>query len=333
MAYSRTFLKPLNSIFSLAYVGTLFLISILPKRSAFSIARLLGRLRYARGGRALTRQRTLMRTGLGASTEEISESLKRSFELSVCEDLECCLYPRQTSNNINELIELQGIEKLDSTLKKGRGAIIYSAHIKGLATFIGALAHYGYKLNLVMQKRAAGRNFIERWFYERRNTLFNRLPGCRILWLQSSLSAVAVQAAHALKRNEIVIIVVDQTSSNYNVEVNFCNGRAIFPRGPAVLARLTGASLLDVWVHRDQRRWLPQVAEIGAPIVASRDIAGTTQLCASRLEEKILRYPASWNGWLFSKCVLWDSSDEQELKVLDDAGAQPEAQVEPMQSA
>ena len=291
---------------TILYWFPLLLISFLPRRPAFGIASHVGRLKYRRWRSRIKLQRANMELRLGASPEQVEGWLERSFELATYEDLECCFYPRMTKENIGGFIEIRGLENLTSALGRGKGVILYSGHVRGHFTFFVALGLLGYRLNLISSPGRSGRNLIESWFYgRRRTTLMEEKLGYRILLMQPPNFGIAVQAANALKRNEGIIIEVDLPLTRQNAEVCFLNGRARFPYGPALLAQVTGAPLLNFYLYRTDKR-LPQIAEIGPPFYVSNDLAGAIQHCATQIGDKIFQYPASWNTWLFSKWNLWE---------------------------
>jgi len=105
--------------------------------------------------------------------------------------------------------------------------------------------------------------------------------------------AVALHVSRALKRNEMVGIIIDVSFNERNAEVDFLGGRVQFGAGPAHLARATGAPILPFYVYRPER-WHPQVVEIGPPIYASDDPVATMQQCVSSPEERTRQYPADW---------------------------------------
>jgi len=292
------------TINTLTYRSLLSLTSFLPRKLAFQVARKVGNLRYSKKRLAIELHRDL-ESALGASPEQIEDWLKRSFELATCEDLESHLYSRVTRETISELIELRGIHHLALALDRGKGVILCSGHVRGHYTFFAALGLLGYKPNVIGHPPVYGPSPIERWFYQRRDTLMQRKLGCRFLLIEPDNFGVAVQAANALKRNEVVTIEIDKTSSRRTVEVRFLDGRVPFPSGPALLAQVTGAPLLNFFVYRPDQ-WTPQIAEIGPPLYVADDLVSSIQRCARFLEERILQHPAEWYHLWFPKWRLWN---------------------------
>ncbi len=241
---------------------------------------------------------------LRAAPELAQSWLKRSFELAACADLERYLLPRMTGEDFLRRVEVRGLENLDTALSRGKGAILYSGHVWSSLTFPFALCVLRYKVNWVGRRSRGNPTRIEYWLHTTRKAQLLERVGCRFLWIEPDNFGVAVQATNALRRNEVVIILTDLSFSKQNTEVLFLRQQMDFPSAPVFMAQITGAPLLDFFVHRMQE-WVPQIAEIGSPYYAADDLVGAAQHCASRLEEKILQHPSEWVPWLAPDAQLW----------------------------
>jgi len=113
---------------------------------------------------------------------------------------------------------------------------------------------------------------------------------------------VAVQAAKALRRNEILLVLIDARFGNEAVEADFLNRRLPMTSGHVVLAQACRAPLLSFFV-RSSDTDLPRIAEIEEPYYASDDVDASVQHCISSLERKIVDSPADWI-W-FHERVAW----------------------------
>ena len=230
---------------------------------------------------------------LDGSPAERRRWKRRAFELSAVEDLEFFLMRRFGASKVPRLVEVRGVEHLAAALRGGRGAVLYSGHIHSHHAAFAALRMLGYPLNVVGSPPVFGPSQAEVDFQRRRHELLEREFGCRFLYMQSGDFAVAVRAAHALRRNEVVALLIDKTVSPHTVEAAFLGGRQPFPVGPALLAQSTGAAMIDFYAHRD-RRWFPLVVELGRAHLAADDVQAAMAECASRLERHIRRHPAEW---------------------------------------
>lgn len=290
---------PLPTLRAVAYWSSLFLASWLPRGLGFRIASWIGRLDFRRRRRRILPQIAYLHRKLGGSPEQIEGWVRRSFALAARDDLEIFLYPRITAATVGRLIEIRGLENLASAIERGRGAILYSGHVRGQGAFFAALALLGYPPNVISRGVPSPRHPIDLQLSARRTAFLEHRLGCRFLQVAPD-PGVAFHAARALQRNQVVTIAIDLPLARQNVEVRFLDGVARFPSGAALLAQVTGAPLLSFFVHHAGEA-RPPVAEIGPPYHPSPpdDLAACMQHCASRLEEKIREHPGNWNTWLF----------------------------------
>jgi KDO2-lipid IV(A) lauroyltransferase len=255
---------------------------------------------------------------LGIGREQAESVLRRSCELEASEFLEGCYIRFRSKRRIDDLVEIRGLDNLTAALEQGRGAILYSGHIRGQFSFFAALGAKGFKPNPVRLQLRSLQLPIRRWFGDRFNSLMASKFDCRFLWTERDSFGVAVLAANALRRNEVVNILIDLSFSAENAEVDFLGQPARFPLGPILLAQATGAPLLDYYVHRTDE-WVPQIAEIGPALEVSAGTEATIQECARRLEERIRSHPADWGPWLIEDWKLFATWDDHEPWALLDA--------------
>ena len=269
---------------------------LLPRKMGYRTAAGLARRRFRSRRSQLALRIGEMESLLGADRDTVERWLERAFESGASEQLDVSVHHRMTQQNVTRFGQVEGAEHLQWALRQGRGAILVSGHVYGLFTFFVALALRGLRVNMLTlppnREPAAFRGFKRRRF----EYLTDQL-GIRPLSIETSNFAVAVQARNALSRNELVTIVIDQSSSKPLVDVDFLSGRAQFPLGPALLAQASGAPLLPFWIHRPDG-WRPQIAEIGEPLFVEADLEAAVARCAAWLEGRILADPPSWSLWL-----------------------------------
>jgi lauroyl/myristoyl acyltransferase len=114
---------------------------------------------------------------------------------------------------------------------------------------------------------------------------------------------VAVQAAAALRANEIVMICSDAAPLDEDqartIEVPFLGRHARLLPGVVSLARLTGAPVLMAFVHRsaDYRH---QVLEISPPVPMHGGTVAVFGRCVAAMDAAIRSNLAEWDFWLES---------------------------------
>ena len=274
------------------YLIVLRVAARLPLSIGYAVARLVGRLRYRFRPRPLHVNADVMRA-LGAAPAQVEGWARQNCELRASGELEASRYPRMSREAFARLIRIEGLENLDAALAKGRGALLYSCHSWSSHTFFGALAALGYPPTIVGYPPGRELAPAERSFLRRRAAALEKRFGCRFIWMQAGNLGVAVKAANVLRRNGIVVMLVDFPHRKSAVEVRFLEHRSSFTLGPAFVAKEIGAPLLDFFIHRE-KGWFPQVAEIGAPFWVQGNPEEAAQECASMLEPHVRRDPAAW---------------------------------------
>ena len=215
---------------------------------------------------------------------------------------------------LRRLVEIRGREHLEAALAAGKGAILCSAHFgshaSGLSvlhasgfpvTHIGRWDHnYNYDYR-VKYNRRTGVSSAERWFWElvyaRPLLRYRQRPNIEP-W--PGRPQVAMQAAAALRANEVVSISIDAPPLDNEraraVEVPFLGRRARLLPGVVTLAQLTGAPVLMAFLYR-KADYRHQVWEISAPVPLEGDTATAFGRCAAEVSAAIRRSPAHWNLW------------------------------------
>jgi KDO2-lipid IV(A) lauroyltransferase len=237
---------------------------------------------------------------------------------------------RRGAGPLRRLVDIRGREHLEAALAAGKGAILCSAHFGSHASGLSALHasgfpvthvgrwdhNYNYDYRVKYDVRV-GVSSAERWFWEtvyakpvlryRQRPNIEPWPG---------RPQVAMQAAAALRANEVVSISIDAPPLDNEraraVEVCLLGHQAQLLPGVVTLAELTGAPVLMGFVRRgaDYRH---QVWEISAPMPLDGGTATAFGRCVAEVSAAIQKSPAHWN--------LWHTVDLARLGLID---TQPE---------
>lgn len=253
----------------------------------------LAALRYRRYFSGIRPQAANLSDRLGVPSDDAEAILRRSFELELYAIADGIRMESRPAAGAISMIEIQGLDRLDTALQAGAGAVLTTGHVDGLTVFFIALGRLGYRPSLIRLRAHDRKGLIARWLYERYNRRLER-HGCDSLWMEPGGVGVGIQALRTLRRNHIVISPIDLTQSTDNAAVSFFGETAPFPRGMALLARSAGAPLFDVFVYRAADAGL--VATIG-PQHDVTDVDIAVQHSASALEEAIRVHPADWRPW------------------------------------
>jgi len=138
-----------------------------------------------------------------------------------------------------ENIDAIGIENLDNALKEGKGAIIVGFHIGNLDLGIRALGYAGYPVNAIVQKLEL--QDADRFIQKPRSDAGVKLIG---------ETEGVLPAFRALKRNEIVALMIDGKVYEKGILVELGNRKILVPGGVAAMSIRSGASILPCCLIR-----------------------------------------------------------------------------------
>ena len=190
-------------------------------------------------------------------------------------------------DSMRERIEIEGDEHFDEAIAYGRGIIFTGAHMGSLEVASTLVLLKGFKITSVAERLP--------------KMLMDWLIACRAEMGVELLPAVGSGMAlvRRLRRGEMVALVVDLGISNGDgLKVRFFGHETMFPRGPARLARLSGAPIVFGWAARKPRG--RYVAHVSAPILSNRDLdpeedaRQITRRIVSEFEQAVRRYPEQW---------------------------------------
>jgi KDO2-lipid IV(A) lauroyltransferase len=186
-------------------------------------------------------------------------------------------------------IPIEGAERLEAALARGRGVVAVTAHLGGF-TMVPIRLAVDHPVSLVANRpddaRVAG--LLDRC---------REVVGVATVPVRPAREA-ARGALVALREGRVLVLLADEFKTG-GVEVEFLGHPASAPRGPVTLAMRTGAALLPVFALRgpDDRLRLEVGAEIelergGDPVV---DVSTNAARVCAEIEETIRRHPEQWN--------------------------------------
>lgn len=193
--------------------------------------------------------------------------------------------------------EWHGIDHLRSALAQGRGVVLITAHLGNWELGGTLLALDGYPINVVTLEEPTGELTRTRDEYRQR-------LGIRTIALGENKFAF-VEMIAALRRNEIVCMLVDRPYAETGAPVEFFGRRTAFSSAPVLLWQHTGAAVIPAFVLQNPGGCYNAFAE--APFAfeafASREesLARNTQQLASAFEKIIRAHPEQW----FNFVPIW----------------------------
>jgi Kdo2-lipid IVA lauroyltransferase/acyltransferase len=241
-------------------------------------------------------RKRIIRNLTAAFGKSYSDSTKKGVARGIQEhfirNLVDCFLQFSRSTHAREIIDVLGMEHLDSALRKGKGVIALGAHIGNFVLLGTRIGSEGYKFHTLFRIPPDPRI----------HTLISRfLPAYRYSVIPSSPRRTAVRKIlEALKKNEIVYILGDNLRKG-NVDALLFGQRVPSPRGPVSLALRSGAPLVPMYLVRNYQGSMQLVIEPELEMARNGSLAESitdnTRRVVGYLESLIRRYPDQWN-WL-----------------------------------
>lgn len=264
------------------------LAAVLPIRISYAIAIAIGQLVYTSWGEKRRSAIANMRCVLGPDVSEaVVRRMARNSFRHYCKYVVEFLRFGRRSEEVAALVNTTGLHNIDAALEAGKGAIIVGLHFGNWDLAGAVLASRGYPVNVV----------AESFEPAKLNALIQKPR------LNSGLRIIPVDAAshgvlRALRRNEILGLLIDRPDFKDGVPVRFCGAITSVPAGAAALALRTGARILPGILVR-----LPNNTFRGivGPAIAfeptgdyEHDIQALTQRVFEALEAFVYAYPDQW---------------------------------------
>jgi KDO2-lipid IV(A) lauroyltransferase len=198
-------------------------------------------------------------------------------------------------NEVLDLVEVAGIEHFEAARQLGRGVIVITGHLGNYELGAAWLAASGYPAHGVVEDvEPAILQLLEK---------YRTATGMRTI----SRNRGARDAYRVLKSGEVLCLVADRVIGDVSdgVEVPFCEGRRVVPKGPALLALATRAPIVVGFAFRTPagpRRYRITLEPPIMPDGTEPDAALTlTRRIADRLSAGVRAHPDQWfvfqPGW------------------------------------
>jgi KDO2-lipid IV(A) lauroyltransferase len=183
---------------------------------------------------------------------------------------------------------IDGEEHLRAAFAPGRGVILVTGHIGNWELGGVLFGHQGVKVNVVTLPDGIRQIDAIREIYRREYSIDT------IVLDGSPFASLELMAA--LKRGEMVAMLVDRWGKADGVPAAFLGGTQYLPRGPFALSRATGAPILPAFVVRDGAVYRGIFDE---PFVVERDEFGPYAARLSEVLERVIgRYPEQWYNFV-----------------------------------
>lgn len=236
------------------------------------------------------------------SEARIQETARESFRHLGMTLVEFFLrQPRITAEEVAREVRFEGQEHYEAAFKRGKGVLLITAHYGNWEMMGPRLHQVGYQVSAV--SRTADDPGTERMIEEIRTR-------CGLLSIPRRQAARMGLAA--LRRNEILAILLDQNAAEGGVFVSFFGYPASTATGPAVFALKTGAAIVPTFSIREadgthtMKAWPPIYPEATGD--RATDVQRLTAEITRVIEMQIRERPELWS-WLHNRWKLQPAED------------------------
>ena len=275
---------------------TVWFLSHLPLRPALALGAGVGSLAFC----FMSRRRQIaldnvhQAFGKQMTPQEEKRIVRESFKNLGRILIEFCRIPRLNSSNLSRLVEIEGLEKVERSLAKGRGVVLITAHFGNWELMAQALAVRGYAPRVVV--RPMDWAPLEMLVTEIRTAL-----GTKLISKWQGMAEIL----STLRAGEALGILMDQnTVAREGVFVDFLGRPACTTMGVALAAIRTGAPVHSGHIVRLGKGRHRMFFSDEIPVITTgdlhKDIETNTARFSQALESFIRAHPDHWL-WLHQR--------------------------------
>lgn len=233
--------------------------------------------------------------------EDMVRIIRRDvFKNLVVNGMEVFHFQRLNKKRISDMISYEGLENLNTALKRERGVILLHAHFGNEELLMPALGYLGYRVNQVASRWNKTNesdtgiprllNWVDGYAYKKKIGYREGLP-VNFIYVDRYLRGIY----RVLKNNEILLLTSDGREGNDWLEVKLCGKTALFSPGPMRIAFRSNATVLPIFIVREEdkthRIIIHKPLELNRTGNRDTDILDNTQSFADILSNYIIKYP------------------------------------------
>lgn len=261
----------------------------LPLRLCYTLAGAMAYASYALSPRIRDDARASAAHVLGQAKDssEVSKAARRCVRNYGKDVVELCRYggrPAETEARVT----FEGLDRLDAALGEGKGVILVGLHLGSWDVGATYLAQHHYPLNAVVLS-STGNDNLDRFMYNLRSAAgIGVIPSNAGIW----------QAAEALRRNEVLALLLDGPTEGKSVKVRLLGSYVQLSPGAAALALRTKAAVLPACTVRLPDNRFQGFIGDKVPSGSGGDFHGSletfTQRMLDSLQGFVQQYPDQW---------------------------------------
>lgn len=292
--YHYNFLNK-NFVYKLIAFGAVYF----PRKLADEIGKVIAALLYFTLKDVRTRQYKNIRHILGDGADERQVRL---IVLKVWRNwgqylLDFFRFSNLNSGNLHNFVaEIKGKDIIDKALAKGRGAIIFTAHLGHWELGALCLKLTGYKTNVIMSPYESHDVNITVGKIRKKN-------GIETIPIDEESPTFIIKILKALRNNELITIQGDRDVEKKGIMLSFFGEPAYFPKGPMLLAMKTKSPVIPAFTVIDNDGLYHSIAgeeiQIEDTGNEERDLKINMERMVRVIEQYVRKYPEQWYNFYY----------------------------------
>ena len=264
------------------------LIRRMPQTLADRLFNAIANRMYAKGGKSVQRLRTnLARVTPHLSKQEFDELVSRGLISYMRYWKETFRSPDWTRERILSTVTVSNEHLLMDPIKEGRAVVVALPHAGNWDHAGSYFCAQGARLVTVaevLKPRARFEKYLE----------YRQAIGMEVLPLDSRAFPTLLNRA---RDGKLIALVADRDLSQSGIDVQFFDGIARMPAGPAIVAIRTNTPLVTAFVSYTSEGIHIDLNEISIPELADEEarVKATVQLCADSFARGIADHPEDWH--------------------------------------
>jgi KDO2-lipid IV(A) lauroyltransferase len=273
----------------LAYLFVWRLVGVMPERLAYAIGSKVSDYVYKKNGKGVKR----LRSNYARVKPDLTESdLEALTKLGMRSYLRYWIDTFRLNKWSKEFIiqntTVQNEHLLRDPIKSKQGCLVVLPHAGNWDHAAAYFCSTGINLSTVAEKLKPEAIFLK--FLEHRQSI-----GIEVLHTEQKVIPILLER---LNQGKLVALVADRDLSKSGIEVEFLNGTAKMPSGPARLILNSKAAFISAYITYTKTGINIEFQEIGPiPISGTEDekITALTQLMANNFAKGIKQTPVDWH--------------------------------------
>jgi lauroyl/myristoyl acyltransferase len=196
-------------------------------------------------------------------------------------------FEKLSKENLDDYMHIEGVNHIEQALKKGKGAIILSAHIGNWEMGGVGMALAGYSIGAVALPHR--HKAVDDFFNSQREG-----KGIKVIPVGKAVR----ECLTLLKENKVLALLGDRGFGEKGMVVDFFGKPTALPKGPAAISLKSGAALVPGFVYRNKddscTLKFEKAIEFNPSGKKDPDIKALIVKYKSVIEECIRKYPDQW---------------------------------------